>query len=96
MAQDPMEVGEMQEQEVREVSDTSRSRWLDAAKRVLAGERDNLLCPEHGDDNLLVQWIPFESETGGEYWLHCPCCGAQNFILKRMNEGENGALVKDV
>jgi hypothetical protein len=64
------------------ISEASK-RWIDAAKQVGEGEREGILCPQNGDDFLAVEWIPFENSTGGEWWLHCPACGAQNFPLVR-------------
>jgi hypothetical protein len=58
----------------------SRSRWIDVALRVEAGERADLRCPENDDDLLEVDWIPGPFSGTGEYRLHCPTCGAQNFI----------------
>jgi hypothetical protein len=66
---------------VAAVSDESRSGWLEAARRVSRGDRDNLLCPERQDGYLEVRWVPFDDESGGEYWLRCPNCEARNEIL---------------
>jgi hypothetical protein len=41
-------------------------------------------CPENGDANLRVEWIPAsknEPDGKGEYRLWCPGCGAQNYML---------------
>ena len=63
--------------------DVSRRAWIDAAQRVLAGERDGLVCPVNGDSYLLVDWVPFETAIGGEFRLACPACGEPNFELVR-------------
>lgn len=36
----------------------SRTKWVEAAQRAVAGERDGILCPVNGDADLLVEWIP--------------------------------------
>jgi hypothetical protein len=58
-------------------------RWVEALKRVAAGEREGILCAQNGDDFLVVEWIPFKrpGAAGGEWWLHCPACGAETFGL---------------
>ena len=60
-------------------------RWIEAAKQVGEGEREGILCPQNGDDFLVVEWIPFEipGYPGGQWWLHCPTCGEENFMLVR-------------
>jgi hypothetical protein len=40
------------------VSDAGR-RWIEAAKRIADGHRDEILCPQNQDDILLVEWLPF-------------------------------------
>lgn len=66
----------------------SRRAWIDAAQRVLAGEREGIVCPVNGDADLLVNWVPFETAIGGEFRLACPACGEMNFVLVR---GEDSA-----
>jgi hypothetical protein len=39
------------------VSEAGR-RWIEAATRFLAGDRDAILCPQNQDDILLVEWLP--------------------------------------
>jgi hypothetical protein len=68
---------------VAAVNEEVRARWLDAARRVDDGERENLLCPEHQDGYLEVRWVPAQDGVGGEYWLRCPACGAGNELLVR-------------
>lgn len=63
--------------------DVSRGAWIDAAQRVLAGERHGIVCPVNGDGNLLVDWFPFETAAGGEFRLACHTCGETNFVLVR-------------
>ncbi len=63
--------------------DVSRRAWIDAAQRVLAGERDGIACPVNDDADLMVDWVPFETEIGGEFRLACPRCGETNFVLVR-------------
>lgn len=58
----------------------SRVAWLDAVKRVLEGDLAGLRCPENDDDILDVEWISGPTSGTGEYWLHCPRCGAENFV----------------
>lgn len=64
----------------------SRRAWVDAAKRVLAGEREGIVCPANGDAELLVDWVPFDAAVGGEYRLACPVCGETNFVLVRAED----------
>ena len=47
------------------LSDAVR-RWIEAAKRIVDGDRDGILCPQNQDDILLVEWLPFSSGEGGE------------------------------
>lgn len=61
----------------------SRRAWIDAAQRVLAGERDGIACPANGDADLMVDWVPFDTAIGGEFRLACPVCGETNFVLVR-------------
>ena len=61
----------------------SRQAWTSAARRVLAGERGGILCPENEDEFLVVTWLP-SPDQGGEYHLHCPGCGAEVYVLKRL------------
>ena len=61
----------------------SRGAWIDAAQRVLAGERDGIACPVNDDADLVIDWVPFETEIGGELRLACPVCGETNFVLVR-------------
>jgi len=42
-----------------------------------------MTCPQDQDGALVVEWIGFPSGPGGEWWLQCPACGAQNFLLDR-------------
>lgn len=58
----------------------SRTAWIEAAKRVGSGEWTGIRCPENNDDDLVVDWLPGPESGAGEYWLHCPTCGAQNFL----------------
>ena len=67
------------------LSDAVR-RWIEAAKRIVDGDRDGILCPQNQDDILLVEWLPFSSGEGGEWWLHCPTCKAGEFALVRHPE----------
>jgi hypothetical protein len=60
----------------------SSKRWLDAGKRVLAGEREGLRCPEGDDGDLIVEWLP-DRVSGGEFRLRCEACGATNYVLVR-------------
>jgi len=60
-----------------------RERWIDAIARVGRGELTGIPCPVNVDADLDVEWIPFKNGPGGEYWLHCPECGAQTFALFR-------------
>lgn len=70
------------------VNDETRAAWLDVARRVGHGERENLLCPVRRDDYLVIRWIPFQGEGGGgEYQLRCPKCGAENSLLIRSSAG---------
>ncbi|WP_410631251.1 hypothetical protein [Amycolatopsis sp. cmx-4-83] len=62
----------------------TRMAWIEAAKRVSEGAREELRCPENDDDFLAVEWLPNPGGVGGEYRLHCPSCGAENWILKRL------------
>jgi hypothetical protein len=61
----------------------SRARWLEAARMVVAGNRQGMRCPENQDGDLEVIWAGFHDQPGGEYWLRCPECGAHNEILIR-------------
>ncbi len=61
--------------------DDTRSRWLEAARLVVAGHRHGLRCPENQDQDLEVTWSAFPDQPGGEYWLRCPGCGARNELL---------------
>jgi hypothetical protein len=47
-----------------------------------------ILCPKNQDDILLADWLPFGSGTGGEWWLRCPTCKSEVFILNRHPEEE--------
>jgi hypothetical protein len=68
------------------VSEAGR-RWIDAAIRWSRDDnRDGILCPQNQDDILLVEWLPFSSGEGGEWWFHCPTCKAENFALVRHPE----------
>lgn len=58
---------------------TSAKRWIEAAKRVGAGELAGIRCPENCDDFLEIDWIQGPGETG-EYRMRCPSCGAVNFL----------------
>jgi hypothetical protein len=59
----------------------TQARWLEAARLVAAGHRQGLRCPENQDGDLDVTWGAFPDQTGGEYWLRCPACGARNELL---------------
>jgi len=61
----------------------ARARWLQAARLVIGGQRQGLRCPENQDGDLEVTWAAFPDQTGGEYWLRCPVCGAHSEILAR-------------
>ena len=63
------------------VSDESR-RWIDAWKRVGEGERNGIRCPRNDDDFLILEWVQGKVPDSpvGEWWLHCPTCGAQSFM----------------
>lgn len=59
-----------------------KREWIEVAQRVLAGDTEVLRCPERDDDLLLVDWLPAEKYARGEYWVRCPGCGAETYILK--------------
>ncbi len=63
---------------------STRMAWIDAAKKVGAGQFDGIRCPENDDDFLEVTWISGPGKSG-EYRLRCPSCGAVNFM--RMAHG---------
>lgn len=65
-----------------QISDSNR-RWIEVGLRVDQGEREGILCPKNQDDYMKVEWIPFKSGVGGEWWVHCPTCKAENFLLQR-------------
>ena len=58
----------------------SGAAWIEAATHVLQGGGRTTRCPENDDDDLQVEWIPGPASGSGEYWLHCPTCGAQTFV----------------
>lgn len=58
----------------------TREAWIRAAICVSAGDRQKILCPEHEDDFLVIEWLSGGTGGAGEYWLRCPTCGAQNWI----------------
>lgn len=68
------------------MSKSTRAAWLEAAKKVGAGEFEGIRCPENNDDILKVTWFPGrppnagESEQAGEYQLLCPSCGAAIYM----------------
>ena len=66
-------------------SDTGelKRRWIEVAKRVVRGERDGIPCPQNQDEFVQVEWIPFDSEPGGEWRIYCPSCNVQEFVLDR-------------
>lgn len=64
----------------------ARARWLEAARLVVADQRQELRCPENQDGDLEVTWAAFPDQAGGEYWLRCPTCGAHNELLIRDHE----------
>lgn len=64
-------------------NDEAQAAWLEVAKRVANGDRENLSCPVRHDGYLVVRWIPFQVGGGGEYQMRCPECGAENFLLVR-------------
>ena len=66
----------------------SRERWLEAAKLVLSGSDEEIPCPVDCVGYLEVEWIPFENRPGGEFRLSCRECGAENFVLKRIDPAE--------
>jgi hypothetical protein len=57
----------------------SRQDWIDASRRVLAGETDHIRCPENDDDFLVIDWIPGRM-SAGEFYLHYPYCDVTNYI----------------
>jgi hypothetical protein len=61
----------------------SNRRWIEVGLRVDRGEREGILCPKNQDDYMKVEWLPFKSGIGGEWWVHCPTCKAENFLLQR-------------
>jgi hypothetical protein len=65
------------------VADNWAARWGEIAPRVLAGQTE-IRCPIRNDDVLDVTWIPFDGTVGGQFWLRCPSCQAENYILKRL------------
>ncbi len=64
----------------------SRKGWIEVSQRVWAGDRDGLRCPVNDDSTLLVQWIPI-SDNRGEYRMYCPSCGAENYLLIKLEGG---------
>jgi hypothetical protein len=65
------------------VSIEKRGLWLEVASQVMSGEYGQCVCPANGDDIILVEWLPFVHQPGGEVRVFCPTCGAQNYILVR-------------
>jgi hypothetical protein len=65
-----------------EIKEITR-RWTEVAKRISWGEREGILCPQNQDDIVKVEWLPFRSGVGGEWWVHCPTCKVESFILDR-------------
>lgn len=59
------------------------AKWVEVAPLVLAGQTE-IRCPIRDDDYLDVRWIPFDGTVGGQFWLRCPSCRAENYILKRL------------
>lgn len=62
----------------------SRTKWIEAAQRAVAGDTVGLRCPENDDGELEVEWIPIEDDIG-EYRLVCPECGSENYVLIRLS-----------
>jgi hypothetical protein len=60
--------------------DDASKRWIEAGRLVAKGRREGLRCPENGDDDLVVEWLPVAAGRG-EFLLRCPRCGARNFVL---------------
>jgi hypothetical protein len=66
------------------VVDLDRGKWIDAAKRAVAGDAGPIRCPENADADLAVTWLPAseaDPEGRGEYRLRCPDCGAESYLL---------------
>ena len=62
-----------------------REAWIEAARQAAETGTVDVMCPEHADGAMQVEWIPAATGSGkeGEYRIWCPTCGAQNFALAR-------------
>ena len=61
----------------------TRNGWIEAARRVVSGDRDGIVCPARGDGVLVVTWLPFSDSLGGEFCMECEVCAERNFVLVR-------------
>ncbi len=64
--------------------------WVEAAKKVGAGQSEDIRCPDNDDDFLEVTWIRGPGEAG-EYRLLCLSCDAVNYM--RMAHGPTKSLI---
>lgn len=58
------------------------SQWIEAAKALIENPYSQVLCPSCGLAFLAVEDRPVD-DTHFERHMKCPCCGSQEFILKK-------------
>lgn len=67
-------------------------RWAEVTKLVAAGSWGDILCPQNGDADVLIEKHPWVAADNGddrryEYWIHCPGCRAEIFFHSRDDYG---------
>ena len=67
-----------------------RAKWLEAAKKVLAGDSGSIPCPKSDDEFLVVEWLPSRDGGSGEYHLRFATYGVETYIRKSLANGLGG------